>query len=86
MKPCAFVRPCLLRTLFLGLLMLGPAFALSGCVTLEPVKPWQKGNLARPDMAFDADALESKMAEHVYVSKESHYGGNGVGGGGCGCN
>lgn len=59
---------------------------LSGCATPEPVKPWQKGNLARPDMALDADALESKMAEHVYVSKESHFGGNGVGGGGCGCN
>jgi hypothetical protein len=62
------------------------ALALSACATIEPVNPWQKGNLARPDMALDADALESKMAEHVSVSKESHFGGTGVGGGGCGCN
>lgn len=67
-----------------GMILL--AQGLSACVTLEPVKPWQKGVLARPDMALDADALESKLAEHVYVSKESHFGGNGVGGGGCGCN
>jgi len=82
------MRPlkCFAARLFYVLLLASLSFVLSGCVTLEPVKPWQKGNLARPDMAFDADALESKMAEHVYVSKESHYGGNGVGGGGCGCN
>jgi hypothetical protein len=86
MKRFAFVRARLLRAALAGLVILSPALGLSSCVTLEPVKPWQKGNLARPDMAFDADALESKMAEHVYVSKESHYGGNGVGGGGCGCN
>jgi hypothetical protein len=68
------------------LALLLPALALSACAAPEPVKPWQKGNLARPEMALDADALESKMAEHVYVSKESHFGGHGVGGGGCGCN
>lgn len=72
----------LIRLVLLFLSML----SLSACITLEPVKPWQKGVLARPDMAMDADALESRMAEHVYVSKESHFGGNGVGGGGCGCN
>lgn len=72
---------------FSRLLTLGLAgLILSGCAAPEAVKPWQKGSLARPDMALDADALESKMAEHVYVSKESHFGGHGVGGGGCGCN
>jgi starvation-inducible outer membrane lipoprotein len=70
----------------LPLLVIVMALSLTACATIEPVKPWQKGNLARPDMAMDADILESKMAEHVYVSKESHFGGNGVGGGGCGCN
>jgi hypothetical protein len=73
------------RLIRLVLLFLS-TLSLSACITLEPVKPWQKGVLARPDMAMEADALESRMAEHVYVSKESHFGGNGVGGGGCGCN
>jgi hypothetical protein len=63
-------------------------FALSvglmGCST--PVQPWQKGNLAKPEMAFDPDPLQTRFAEHTYFSKEGASGGMSVGGGGCGCN
>ncbi len=63
-------------------------FALSvglmGCAT--PVQPWQKGNLAKPEMAFDPDPLQTRFAEHTYFSKEGASGGMSVGGGGCGCN
>jgi Domain of unknown function (DUF4266) len=50
------------------------------------VQPWQKGNLAKPDMALDHDALETRFEDHTYFSKEGASGGAGVGGGGCGCN
>ncbi|HSW07948.1 DUF4266 domain-containing protein [Aquabacterium sp.] len=58
----------------------------SGCALLQPVAPWQKGVLARPEMSFEADRLEAAVNNHVYSSKEAASGGNGVGGGGCGCN
>lgn len=50
------------------------------------VKPWEKGNLAKPEMTFEGDPLDVKYVEHTYSSKEASSGGNGVGGGGCGCN
>lgn len=58
---------------------------LSGCA-LQPVKPWQKGELARSDMLLQGDALEQRFNEHIYASKEAASGGSAVGGGGCGCN
>jgi hypothetical protein len=62
------------------------AVALSGCATIDPPKPWEKGDLARPAMRFDADALAAKATQHIYQSKEGAAGGGAVGGGGCGCN
>lgn len=61
------------------------ATAVAGCAWAPP-KPWEKGELARPAMQFDADRLEARYQEHVYQSKEAATGGYGVGGGGCGCN
>lgn len=58
---------------------------LSGCA-LEPVQPWQKGTLAKPSMQLVSDELENFLDEHTYFSKEASTGGQGVGGGGCGCN
>jgi Domain of unknown function (DUF4266) len=60
--------------------------ALGGCAAMQAPKPWEKDRLARPEMRFDADPLDSKGAQHIYQSKEGASGGNGVGGGGCGCN
>jgi hypothetical protein len=63
------------------------AFAVAGCATVDPPKPWEKGDLARPSMRFDADPLAAKVTQHIYQSKEGTAGGGGaVGGGGCGCN
>jgi hypothetical protein len=60
--------------------------AASGCSTIEPVQPWQKGALAQPAMRFDRDRLEARFAAHTYDSKEAASGSGSVGGGGCGCN
>lgn len=61
------------------------AAMLAGCASAV-VQPWEKGLLARPDMAFEPDRLESGFAEHVYASKEAAQGGAGAGASGCGCN
>jgi hypothetical protein len=62
------------------------AAAVTGCATLAPTQPWEKGTLARPEMQFDPDPLDTKITQHIYTSKEAAAGGYGAGGGGCGCN
>jgi len=56
---------------------------LSACT---PVKPWERGNLALPQMALETDAHEAALRIHAFHSKEGSNGGYGGGGGGCGCN
>mgnify|MGYP001125543091 CR=1 FL=1 len=68
-----------MRLVFLPFLIL----ALASC---EAVPAYQRGDLARQEMAFDADPLESRLNQHIYFSKEASTGGNGVAAGGCGCN
>lgn len=51
-----------------------------------PVAAWERGNLARPEMAIVSDPLEGALDAHVYFSKEASSGGNSTAGGGCGCN
>lgn len=50
------------------------------------MEPWQKGNLSEYAMRPDNDPLEDVMTAHVQFSREATTGGEGVGGGGCGCN
>lgn len=50
------------------------------------VKPWERGNLAKPTMDPARDKLGLAMGDHMYFSREGSNGGGGVGGGGCGCN
>jgi hypothetical protein len=59
---------------------------LSGCSLGTAVQPWEKQTLARPEMTFEGDKLDTAYTEHIYSSKEAASGGSGVGGGGCGCN
>ena len=74
--------PSLRKILFIVLPLL-----LAGCGSVvKPVQPWEKGTLAKDEMIFDKDALDTLYAEHTYSSKEAASGGAGVGGGGCGCN
>lgn len=58
---------------------------LSGCA-YEPVQPWEKDLLAKRKMQLEGYPLDSYLDEHIYFSKESSSGGQGLGGGGCGCN
>jgi hypothetical protein len=64
-------------------LFLMSMLSLSGC---SNVQPWEKQNLAKPEMTFEGDRLDTSYTEHIYSSKEGASGGSGVGGGGCGCN
>ena len=66
-----------------ALFLLLPLLMLGGRSLIQPVQPWEKGILSRPEMTFEADRLESAFVEHVYFSKEASSGGSGVGGGGC---
>jgi hypothetical protein len=66
------------------LLLLPCVLLLAACAT-EPVQPWQRGQLARADMAWDTDPLHSAMRDHIHTSKEGASGGLSTGGGGCGC-
>ncbi|MEI8614966.1 DUF4266 domain-containing protein [Shewanella sp. PP-He15 brown] len=58
---------------------------LSGCSNLG-VQPWEKGQLARADMALDSEKLDLALDDHIYFSKEGSSGGRAFAGGGCGCN
>ena len=60
-------------------------YGLNAC-SLEPVEPWDRDILAQKKMQLIPDALENYADDHIYFSKEASTGGQGVGGGGCGCN
>jgi hypothetical protein len=61
----------------------GIVLLLSGCAG---VQPWDRDVLARPEMQIVSDPIEAAADEHIYFSKEASSGGQGFGGGGCGCN
>ncbi len=57
--------------------------SITGC---ESVEAWERGTLAKPEMAIEGDALEATLNNHIYFSKEASNGGHSATGGGCGCN
>jgi len=57
----------------------------SGCAAMS-VKPWDRDLLADKRMRFNSLPLEMAADHHIYFSKEGSTGGQGVVGGGCGCN
>ena len=59
------------------------SISAEGCVT---VKPQEHATLADPTMRFDDDARARAQMGHALDNREAAYGGNGVAGGGCGCN
>jgi hypothetical protein len=61
------------------------AALLAGCASLG-TEPWNRDVLARDDMQVVANPLDASLDEHIYFSKEASSGGQGFGGGGCGCN
>ena len=64
-------------------LLVTVAVGLAGCAGVEP---WDRDVLARPDMQLVSDPIEQATDDHIYFSKEASSGGQGFGGGGCGCN
>ena len=56
------------------------------CSSMNTVKAWDKDILARPEMALVDDKVVEYLDGHIYFSKEGSVGGQGMGGGGCGCN
>lgn len=67
-----------------GVLML-MLLSLCACSS-EPLKPWDRDLLAEKKMQLVPDPIENYLDEHIYFSKEASFGGQGVGGAGCGCN
>jgi len=41
------------------------AMLLSGCAMVQPVQPWEKGDLARPAMGFEVDRVDAAFVEHT---------------------
>ena len=75
-----------MKSKMIRLFLLSVAPALLTACAVQPVQPWEKGDLARPAMGFEPDRLDAAFVEHTYSSKEGVFGGATVGGGGCGCN
>jgi hypothetical protein len=65
--------------------LLSVSGAVAGCSGMG-VQAWDRDVLARDDMQLVSDPIEASLDEHIYFSKEASSGGQGFGGGGCGCN
>lgn len=76
------LRMCKPMTQIKSVLLFICISALAAC---SPVQPWERGNLAKPQMALDPYPLQSALRAHNYGSRESAAGGNAAQGGGCGC-
>ena len=66
-----------------ALALLAACFTLGNCAN---VKQFERAYLSKPVMIPGNDPLGKAMADHMYFSREAAFGGEGVGGGGCGCN
>jgi hypothetical protein len=58
------------------------ALALASCAS---VAPWERGRLAKPQMALDPDPPQRALRDHVHASREAAAVGEVGAGGGCGC-
>ena len=54
---------------------------LSGSSTVEP---WERGNLAKPEMQLEPQPAQLALRDHVYGSREAAASGASAAGGGCG--
>jgi hypothetical protein len=70
----------------LGLSLLAGVLAIAALSGCAPVAAWERGTLAKPEMALTPAPLDSALADHIHFSKEAASGGNSASGGGCGCN
>ena len=63
--------------------LLAACLVSGGCAT---VKPWDRDLLAQKRMQLIPAPLDNALDAHIFFSKEASSGGQGLGGGGCGCN
>lgn len=70
------------RRMAVELTLLVACTLLPGCAS---VAPWERGNLAKPQMAFDLNPAQSELRAHAYNSREAGASSSGAAGGGCGC-
>ena len=70
------------------IMLLSSLLILTSCALpqTEDVAAWERGYLARDEMAIESDPMESTLNNHIFFSKEASSGGNSASGGGCGCN
>ncbi|MBD9363182.1 DUF4266 domain-containing protein [Methylomonas fluvii] len=59
---------------------------LTQCFGCSAVSPWERGNLAKEEMAITPHPNREAFRDHIFTSKEASQGGHGGSGGGCGCN
>lgn len=69
-----------MRTFLLPVLL---GLSVLSCVT---VQPQERAILADPVMQFEGDPRAHAAVRHALENREGSYGGEGVSGGGCGCN
>jgi len=67
----------------LSALLFALGVCISGCTS---VAPWQRGTLAKPQMALVPYPVQNTFQGHIYNSREAATGSISAGGGGCGCN
>jgi len=70
----------------LRLMLVGAGLLLVYGCAVQSVEPWQRDLLSEEHMQLVPDGVTNGLDEHIYFSKEASSGGQGVGGGGCGCN
>lgn len=62
--------------------LLAVAVVFAGCTS---VAPWERGTLAKPQMAVEPMPLRSALRAHVHGSRQAASMGGAADGGGCGC-
>jgi hypothetical protein len=71
------------RRPFRWLLLPAAALCLQAC---EPVQPWERGDLAKPQMALEPNPTHANLRAHTFASREPGAAETSAAGGGCGCN
>lgn len=69
--------------LFLKTILL---FGIIVCQACTELSPWERGTLAKKEMAIDPNPHLNHFRDHIFTSREAAQGGRTGLGGGCGCN
>lgn len=70
-------------TLLANLLLLSSLLSSLGCTT---VAPWERGTMAKKEMAPDPNPKLNHLRDHIFTSREASQSSGSGSGGGCGCN